>query len=169
VHIILQHKVIVFFFLTEVPMGRPTAEVDITRLLDLVSSGTPQKPMAAELGISIPTLSKKIAEIQEKQGILLQYKALQALQLTAIQAQVLEAITPEKIDSAPLRDLVYAFKILKDKEQDIDGTSDNVKGLLAHLIALEKQELAAKTAVELTNTQDAEYEEASGKIPELDS
>ena len=54
---------------------------------------------------STPTIKKRIAEIQDKQGVLLQYRNLQALHLTELQIRVLEAITPDKIEEAPLRNL----------------------------------------------------------------
>ena len=62
--------------------------------------------------------------------------------MTELQARVLEAITPEKIEEAPLRDLVASYKILKDKELNIEGKPSEIKGLVAHLIYLEKQEAA---------------------------
>ncbi len=123
-------------------MGRPMIELDSETLYDLATKGLNYKEQADELGISVPTLSKRIADIQSKQGILIKYRALQSLQLTELQARVLEAITPEKIEDAPLRDLVQCYKILKDKEQVIEGKPTDIKGLVGFLVELEKEEAA---------------------------
>ena len=120
--------------------GRSSLAVDMDAALDLITRGESVPAVAIELGISAPTLRKRIADLQKKQGVLLQYREIQSLQLTELQARVLEAITPEKIDNAPLRDLVMSYKILKDKEQVIEGKPSEIRGLVAHLIHLEKQE-----------------------------
>ena len=122
--------------------GGRRKDFDVEAALDLLMRGEKMPAVAQELGISTPTLRARIADIQQKQGILLQYRSIQALQLTELQARVLEAITPEKIEEAPLRDLVASYKILKDKELNIEGKPSEIKGLVAHLIYLEKQEAA---------------------------
>lgn len=127
--------------------GRPKAEIDLDAAIDLLMRGESVPIVSTELGISAPTLRARIKDIQEKQGVLLQYRAIQSFQLTELQARVLEAITPEKINDAPLRDLVMSYKILKDKEQVIEGKPSEIKGLVAHLIYLEKQEAAMKSGV----------------------
>ena len=128
--------------------GGVRKDFDVEAALDLITRGERIPAVAQELGISATTLRARIADIQQKQGVLLQYRAIQALQLTELQARVLEAITPEKIEEAPLRDLVASYKILKDKELNIEGKPSEIKGLVAHLIYLEKQEsaLADKSA-----------------------
>lgn len=138
-------------------MGRPMYEIDLDKMEELGMRGSDQGTMAGELGISKPTLSKVIARIKDKQGILLKYRELQPLQLTAIQARILEHITPEKIAEAPLRDLVLAFKILKDKELVIDGKPSEIKGLVGYLVELEKKEMSGVTG----DITEAEFEEAS--------
>jgi hypothetical protein len=126
------------------PNGRTAKAVDMEAALDLIMRGEKIPAVATELGISSSTLRIRIADLQKKQGLLLQYRAIQSLQLTELQARVLEAITPEKINDAPLRDLVMSYKILKDKELVIEGKPSEIKGLVAHLIYLEKQEVALK-------------------------
>gem|GEM_PF-1218779 len=121
-------------------MGRSPVPIDMEAALDLITRGESIPSIAVELGISPPTLRSRIADLSKKQGLLLKYRSIQSLQLTELQARVLEAITPEKIDSASLRDLVMSYKILKDKEQVIEGKPSEIKGLVAHLIHLEKQE-----------------------------
>jgi len=127
-------------------LGRPKLDVDMQAVLDLLDRGERPPAIATELGISAPTLRAKVRELQEKQGVLLQYRAIQSLQLTELQARVLDAITPEKIEDASLRDLVMSYKILKDKEQLIEGKPTEIKGLVAHLIYMEKQEKALESA-----------------------
>ena len=129
-------------------------ELDTEVVIDLANMGLTHKQSADELGVSVGTLSRKIADIQKKQGLLMQYRAIQSLQLTELQARVLESITPEKIADAPLRDLVVAFKILKDKELAIEGKPSEIKGLVAYLIELEKEEAALAEPI-----PDAEFEE----------
>ncbi|MHA2064030.1 MAG: hypothetical protein ACXABY_06585 [Candidatus Thorarchaeota archaeon] len=153
-------------------MGRPMIDLDSETLYDLATRGLTQKEMAEELDVSVPTLAKKITEIQSKQGILMKYRSLQSLQLTELQARVLEAITPEKIEDAPLRDLVVAYKILKDKELVVEGKPSDIKGLVGFLVALEKEEAALNSP----EAVDAEFEEmekttrdlaVSDYVPEL--
>lgn len=144
-------------------MGRPMIDLDSETLYDLATKGLTQQEMADEMDVSVPTLAKKITEIQSKQGILMKYRALQSLQLTELQARVLEAITPEKIEDAPLRDLVVAYKILKDKELVVEGKPSDIKGLVGFLVALEKEE-AALNSPEAT---DAEFEEMESTTRDL--
>lgn len=108
----------------------------------LLNKGAKIPELSSELGISQPTLRRIIADVQKKQGLLLQYRSIQSLQLTELQARCLEAITPQKIEEAPLKDLVSCYKILKDKEQVIEGKPSEIRGLVAHLIYMEKQEKA---------------------------
>jgi hypothetical protein len=145
--------------------GRVAKELDLDAALDLLMRGESVPTVALELGISPPTLRKRIADIQQKQGLLLQYRAIQSLQLTELQARVLEAITPEKIEQAPLRDLVMSYKILKDKELNIEGKPSEIKGLVAHLIYLEKQEQAlASGGAAPGESEDAVYEDNAGGL-----
>lgn len=148
-------------------MGRPRKELDLDILFDFATQGMTQKDQAQELGISIPTLSKRIADIQAKHDLLLQYRAIQNLQLTELQARVLEAITPEKIEDAGLKDLVLAYKILKDKELVMEGKPSEIKGLVAHLIHLEQQELASVSGIPIDDIEDAEFASETERIPEL--
>jgi len=142
--------------------GRQEKEVDIEAMIDLLARGESVPVVATELGISAPTLRKRIADLQLKQGLLLQYRSIQSLQLTELQARVLEAITPQKINEAPLRDLVASYKILKDKELVIEGKPSEIKGLVAHLIYLEKQETALKDGTLVSEEiSDAQYDDSS--------
>ena len=145
-------------------------DIDTEVLLDMNETGLTFKEQAQELGCSTSTISNRIAKIQVEQGILMKYRALQSLQLTSIQAKILEAITPELINEAPLRDLVVAFKILKDKELVVEGKPSEIKGMVSYLIKMEKEELALSQAeeeiieAEVSKTSDIEDPDY---IPEL--
>jgi len=142
-------------------MGRNTKEVNENFLYDALQSGVARKDLARMLGISTPTLSARIADLQEKQGLLLQYRNIQALQLTEMQARILEAITPDKIEEAPLKDLVLCYKVLKDKELETEGKPSEIKGLVSYLVHMEKEQLACETVVETKQVEfnDANFEE----------
>jgi len=133
-------------------MGRPRKEIDMETLLDLSERGLNQKELAEALGISIPTLAGRITELQQEQGILLQYRNLRNLHLTKLQARCLEAITVDKITEASLIDLARSFKILHDAETE---TSDGgkVKGLVAYLIQIEKEEAATRLGAPVSDSQ----------------
>lgn len=142
--------------------GRPEINVDMEAVLDLLNRGEKPPAIADVLGISAVTLRKRIADLQQKQGLLLQYRVIQSLQLTELQARVLEAITPQKINDAPLRDLVMSYKILKDKEQTLEGKPSEIKGLVAHLIYMEKQEAALKSGEPIpADFTDAQYDDSA--------
>ena len=143
-------------------MSRPKIEIDSEVLLDLQEMGLTQKEAACELGINPRTLSKRIADVQKKQGLLLQYRSLQSLQLTELQARILEAITPEKIEDSCMKDLVLAFKILKDKEQVIEGKPSEIKGLVSYLIKMEEEEIALNKPV-----PEGEIEEVTEVMKEI--
>lgn len=118
------------------------SKVDFEVLMDCLDRGMTQKEAAETLDVSESTISKRIAKIQAEQGILMRYRALQSLQLTQLQAQILENITPEKIAEASLRDLVMAFKILKDHELTLEGKPKELKGLIGYLMQIEREEAA---------------------------
>jgi len=122
-------------------------ELNIDEVYDLLERGATRQEIAADLGCTTATLSKKLADIKIKQGLLLEYRTLQSLELTEIQSKILESITDEKIVEASLKDLVYAFKILKDKELVTEGKPSEIKGLVAYLVEMEKQELSKEEEI----------------------
>jgi predicted transcriptional regulator len=146
-------------------------EIDFDVVYDLAEQGFRQYEIAEELGISTSTLSKRMNEVREKQGLLMKYRELQSLQLTSLQARILEAITPQKIEEAPLRDLILAFKVLKDKEQVLEGKPTEIKGLVHYLLELEKQE----NVIDMEEFTPDQFEEAAKaaamvvRLPELPS
>jgi DNA-binding Lrp family transcriptional regulator len=131
-------------------MGRPRKELDLQALLDMAEKGTSLTEMADTLGVSAPTIRARIDALQEEEGLLLKYRDIRGLHLTKLQAKCLEAISDEKIDEAGLLDLVRAFKILNDAEvEKKDGTK--VTGLVAYLIAIEKEAIQKKVGMELSH------------------
>ena len=137
---------------------------DFEVLVDCLEKGMTVRETAEVMGCSASTISRRIGEIQKNQGVLMRYRAIQSLQLTSLQAQILEAITPEKIADAPLKDLVVAFKILKDHELTLEGKPNEYKGLVGYLIQLEKEEAALATRPE-DAAVDAEFTAVSSPDP----
>lgn len=151
-------------------MGRPLVELDSEILYDLESTGMTQKEIARELQVSVPTLARRITKIQEEQPILLQYRTLQSLELTALQSRILSAVTPEKIEEASLKDLISAFKILKEKEHLIEGKPSEIKGLVAYLVEIEREKMAAMKQPRFSegDVQDGEFiKEEDEELPDL--
>jgi hypothetical protein len=128
-------------------MGASKKQIDEGLMYDMLQQGVARKELAQILGVSSPTLSARIADLQTKQGLLLQYRNIQALQLTELQARILESITPDKIEEAPLKDLVLCYKVLKDKELVVEGKPSEIKGLVSYLVHMEKEQLACETVV----------------------
>lgn len=120
-------------------MGRRKKEIPAETLRALAMSGKTQKEMAQDLGISIPTLARRMGTLRAMEGPLQNYREVMGLHLTALQAKVLEAITPEKIAQASLLELVKAVKILIDKHESISSEKLQMKGFLGYLIELEKE------------------------------
>jgi len=100
--------------------------------------------LAQNNGIEPWELTRRLKNVRAKKELLLEYREVQALHPTELQAQVLEAITPEKIEEASLRDLVSAYKILKDKELVTDGKPTEIKGLVGYLVQLEREQTCSK-------------------------
>ena len=71
-------------------MGRKKIEINPLKIYELSSRGMTQREIANELGVSHVTLARRIADIQANQGILLKYRSIQTLELTALQASILE-------------------------------------------------------------------------------
>src|SRR5208283_2152766 len=99
--------------------------------------------ISKELGISIPTLTRRLAVLHHEKGILTKYRQLQGLQLTELQARILEEIDLKNLEDNSLLDLLCGFKVLKKMEIVIEGKSSpryKIKSLVDHLLFLEKFE-----------------------------
>ena len=110
--------------------------------------------MAKELGVSHVTLAKRMGEIRAQQGILLDYRNIRSLHLTALQYRIIESITPENIENASLAEKIKAVKILMDMELKITKPEHiKIKGLLYYLVEAEKREKYLKTVNDDRNIQ----------------
>ena len=139
-------------------MSRPIKELNPVEVFDVLERGLKQSEAASMLDVSIPTLKRRINDLQQKHGILLKYRAIQSLQLTEMQAKILQAITEDKILEAPLKDLVLVYKILKDKEQVIEGVPTDIKGLVGYLVQLEKRDGVLEESINITPQEEAEFQ-----------
>lgn len=113
--------------------------IDDSAIKDCLETGMTITQTAEVLGCSRSTISRRISQLNIDKGLLSEYRELQHLQLTQLQAQILEAITPEKIEQAELRDLVSAFRVLKEKEQEVSSSTQSMKGLVSYLVHIEKE------------------------------
>lgn len=121
--------------------GRRAVDIDENALLDMVSRGYSHKEMAETFDVHPLTIGNRIAKLQKEQGLLTHYRSVQSLHLTQMKIKILESITPDKIAQAPLSDLVRAYKIFNDAERVIEGKPTELKGLMAYLIQVEKEEV----------------------------
>ena len=66
-----------------------------------------------------------------------------------------------------LRDLVLSYKILKDKELNIDGKPSEIKGLVAYLVEIEKREMALDGSIDVEDIEDIEDYEDNKTSPNI--
>lgn len=128
-------------------------DLSIETLLDLAERNLTQAEMSEITGVSIPTLQKRLNDLQEKQGLLLKARDLRNLRLTELQMMVLDAMTPEKIATADIKDLAVVFKVLADRENVDIGKPTEIKGLVSYLVQIEKEQVAMKTINSTTVSQ----------------
>lgn len=128
-------------------------DLSIETLLDLTERNLTQAEMSEITGVSIPTLQKRLNDLQEKQGLLLKARDLRNLRLTELQMMVLDAMTPEKIAAADIKDLAVVFKVLADRENVDIGKPTEIKGLVSYLVQIEKEQVAMKTIGSTTISQ----------------
>lgn len=121
-------------------MGRPKKIIDEVVLLDMRGKGKYLKEISAEMGISIPTISRRLTVLKHEKGLLTKYRQLQGLQLTELQARILESVDTKNFEDNSFAELIRAFHVLKKAENYIQGKdSFKVWGLLDHLQALENE------------------------------
>jgi DNA-binding Lrp family transcriptional regulator len=121
-------------------MGRPKLKIDPQVVLALRSQGKSIDEISREVGVSTATLSRRITEIQDEQGILTKYRQLQGLHLTKLRFKILEAITTDKIQEASALELIKCYEILQKAELAIQGKeSYKTKGLVGYLMEIEKK------------------------------
>ena len=115
-------------------MGRRKKPISTSILLQLRREGKTLKEISSQLAVSVPTLSRRIAELENSEGILTKYRELQGLQLSSLQFRILQAVTPEKMQNCSITELLLSFHILKKAEIAIRGTgSSRVSGIFEYL------------------------------------
>jgi hypothetical protein len=103
-------------------------------------------------------MAAQIAKVAKMKPLIQKYRAVQSYQITDYQSQLLNGITPEKIAEAKLRDLIEGVKALKTVEHMIEGKPTEIRGLVAYLVQLEREDSEKKNE----DAQDAEYEDLNG-------
>lgn len=122
-------------------MGRPRKEIDELNLLAMRGEGKKLKEISKEMAVSMTTLTRRLATLHHEKGILTKYRQLQGLQLTELQAGILEAVYEKSNENDSLIELIQAFNVLKKAENYIQGKeSMKIRGLLDHLRILEGQD-----------------------------
>lgn len=121
-------------------MGRPRKEIDIETILEMRSKGDKIASIARQMRISETTLSRRFADLNQE-GILTKYRQLQGLQLTELQARILETADSKNLEYCSLTELLRSFYVLKKAEITIQGKeSSKISGLMSHLLALQEAE-----------------------------
>jgi hypothetical protein len=110
------------------------------------------------------TIAKIIERAKTIEDVLSEYSGIQWTQLSELQIKLLGAVTQSKIDNASLREIVVAFKVLKDVEIGISPRGkDRSKGLLAYLVLLqeelEREKALHRTSLEAITAVEAEFED----------
>jgi transcriptional regulator with XRE-family HTH domain len=122
-------------------MGRPRKIIDEAVLLEKRGKRKTLKEISREMGVSVPTLSRRIADLQYNEGVLTKYREILGLHLTMHQISVLEAITPEKLKQASLIELFKAYDLLVWMEKKTEGKDGfRIDNLVDHLLWVEKFE-----------------------------
>jgi len=88
------------------------------------------------------SLQSQVSRVVNSKDEIMEYREAQSLVLTEVQAKLLNAITDRKINEASLRDIVGAYKVLKDKELVTDGKPTEIVGFVGYLMELEEEEKA---------------------------
>lgn len=126
-------------------MGRPKRKIDEFSLLELRKAGKHIKEISRDLGVSSATISRRIAELKNEEGLLLKYGELRGLQLTGLQFKALEALNDERFKEASLLDLVRCFAILYKAEGNFKGKgSFKIHSLVDYLLEIEREEKGMK-------------------------
>jgi len=98
--------------------------------------------ISEEMGVSIPTLSRRIAFLQYHEGILTKYRQLQGLHLTELQAKMLSVIGDDHLAGASLVDIANAYYVITKAQISIqEKESGKGNGLVVgHIQKLENSE-----------------------------
>lgn len=121
-------------------MGRTAKAIDVDQMLDLLSSGLSNKEVAETMGVSAPTIANRVEELKRKESALLAYEKTQHLDLLCVQKRLIDGITDEKIEEAPLSAIAQAFGVFKKAEHLSTGRPTEVIGLMGYLLKIEEEE-----------------------------
>ena len=122
-------------------MGRLRKIINEDALLEKRGERKTLKKISCEMGVSVPTLSRRIADLQDKKGELTKYRQILGLNLTMHQIRVLESITPEKLKQASLIELLKAYELLVKLEKRTEGKDGfKIFNLVDHLLWLDEFE-----------------------------
>ena len=134
--------------------------VAITDILDLAGKNLTHREIGRLLGISQQCVSKRLKAFAPRLKLLNGYKRHRADMLTLKQAEIMDAMTPDKIEAASLLQMTTAIGILHDKERMERGQSTaNIDIHCEVRQALERVQ-ALREAVESEEIESAE----SGEI-----
>lgn len=118
-------------------MGRPLLELDEEKLLDMSDRGFSQKEMSEELECSVPTLARTIKRLQTDQGLILKYRDLESLRVTALKHDLIGKLE-DRMDHMTNDELIRALGILQRADKDRVGDAP-IEGLIGHLMQMQKE------------------------------
>ncbi len=120
-------------------MGRPRKQIDDLALLGLRGEGKTLKEISGEMGVSIPTLTRRLAFLGHGKGLMTRYRELQGLRLTQLKARLLAAIDPDHLEKASIVDLANALYAIEKSLIAIQRKdSGKARGLVDHFQAIEE-------------------------------
>jgi hypothetical protein len=96
-------------------------------------------PAALPVEITQEDITAVVKSLRELAPSLDTYSNLEGLHVKKRALEVLNAITPDKIAGASLRDLVTAYKLLKEKDQLIQGKPTELTGIMHLVVTMEKK------------------------------
>ena len=143
-------------------MGRPEANIDVNLMLDLLSEGVTKNEIARSLGISKPTLDKKIENLRCEESALLAYDKVHYLDLIGVKQRIIEHMDDTKLAEAPLGQLAQAYSVVTKAENLIQGRPTEIHGLMGYLMHLEKEDIGAvQSKNDIPSAQHDEFEQLS--------
>lgn len=116
-------------------MARPKLETDEVVILGMREEGKSIHEIGEELNCSTATVSRRIAYLKNRQGMLTRYRELQDLHLIETEFRILESITDAKLQKATLPQLCKALKVLVEVRAAL-GLKDKkvISGFVDHVI-----------------------------------
>lgn len=114
-------------------------DIDDNRLIALREAGATDKQLASAFNASIPTLKKRITQLQFEQGIILEWKSLRHIEFAKLQSAILESINEDTIREAPLGERIKALESLHKAESLDTGNTKAVKGLFDQFVTIAQE------------------------------